>query len=72
MERPFRTIKEVHETLFHFHKPANEAEANLWLRRALVTYNNGDHRSEPHSRVELPAGLSWSGAEPPAQRTGVP
>jgi hypothetical protein len=22
------------------------------MRRALVTYNNGDHRSEPHSRVE--------------------
>ncbi len=22
VERPFRTIKEVHETLFHFHKPA--------------------------------------------------
>ena len=52
VERPFRTIKEVHETLYHFHKPKDEAEANLWLRRALVTYNNGDHRSEPHSRVE--------------------
>jgi hypothetical protein len=22
------------------------------MRRALVTYNNGDHRSEPHSRIE--------------------
>ena len=50
--RPFRTIKEVHETLYHFHKPKDEAEANLWMRRALVTYNNGDHRSEPHSRIE--------------------
>ena len=52
VERPFRTIKEVHETLYHFHKPSDEAEANLWMRRALVTYNNGDHRSEPHARVE--------------------
>src|SRR3546814_2891431 len=45
VERPFRTVKEVHETLYHFHKPKDEAEANLWMRRALVTYNNGDHRS---------------------------
>jgi hypothetical protein len=52
VERPFRTIKEVHETLYHFHKPKDEAEANLWLRRALVAYNNGDHRNEPHSRIE--------------------
>lgn len=52
VERPFRTIKEVHETLYHFHKPKDEAEANLWMRRALVTYNNGDHRSAPHSRIE--------------------
>lgn len=52
VERPFRTIKEVHETLYHFHKPKDEEEANLWLRRALVTYNNGDHRSEPHPRIE--------------------
>ena len=52
VERPFRTIKEVHETLYHFHKPKDEAEANLWMRRALVTYNNGDHRAEPHARIE--------------------
>lgn len=52
VERPFRTIKEVHETLYHFHKPKDEEEANLWLRRALVTYNNNDHRSEPHARIE--------------------
>ncbi len=52
VQPPFRTIKEVHETLYHFHKPKDEAEANQWMRRALVTYNNGDHRAEPHSRVE--------------------
>ena len=28
VERPFRTIKEVHETLYHFHKPKDEAEAS--------------------------------------------
>lgn len=39
VERPFRTIKEAHETLYHFHAPTDEAEANLWLRRYLVTYN---------------------------------
>ena len=33
VERPFRTVKEAHETLYHFHQPADEAEANLWLRR---------------------------------------
>ena len=29
VERPFRTVKEAHATLYHFHKP--EAEANVWL-----------------------------------------
>ncbi len=52
VERPFQTVKEVHETLYHFHEPQDEAEANLWLRRFLVRYNAQDHRSEPHSRVE--------------------
>ena len=28
VERPFRTVKEGHETLYHFHKPKTEAEAN--------------------------------------------
>lgn len=52
VERPFRTVKEAHETLYHFHEPANEAEANLWLHRYLVRYNAQPHRSEPHSRIE--------------------
>jgi hypothetical protein len=61
VERPFRTVKEAFETLFHFHKPENEAEANLWLHRYIAQYNGRDHRSEPHSRLEdwlknLPAG----------------
>jgi hypothetical protein len=52
VERPFRTVKEMHETLFHFHKPETEREANDWLRRFLVRYNDMQHRSEPHSRLE--------------------
>ena len=52
VERPFRTLKEAHETLYHFHEPADEAEANLWLRPYLVNYNNGRHRSEDHGRIE--------------------
>ena len=30
----------------------DEAEANLWLRRYLVTYNYGRHRSEERCRIE--------------------
>jgi hypothetical protein len=52
VERPFRTVKDAHETLYHFHKPRNEAEANLWLQRYLLTYNRQQHRSEPHSRLD--------------------
>jgi hypothetical protein len=52
VERPFRTVKEAHETLYHFHKPENEAVANLWLHRYIASYNGHDHRSEPHSRLE--------------------
>jgi putative transposase len=28
VERPFRTVKEAHETLYHFHKPETEQQAN--------------------------------------------
>ncbi len=52
VERPFRTVKEMHETLYHFHRPQNEAEANLWLQRYLLNYNRQPHRSEAHSRLE--------------------
>ena len=50
VERPFRTVKEAHETLYHFHKPETEAEANLWLRNFINRYNDKPHRREPHSR----------------------
>jgi hypothetical protein len=52
VERPFRTVKEAHETLYHFHKPETETEANRWLKRYLSQYNAQLHRSEPHSRLE--------------------
>jgi hypothetical protein len=52
VERPFRTVKEAHETLYHFHKPQTEAEANLWLAKYLLHYNGRPHRSEAHSRLE--------------------
>ena len=29
VERPFRILKETHRTLYHFHEPADKAEANL-------------------------------------------
>lgn len=53
VERPFRTVKEAHETLYHFHKPETEMQANEWLMRYLIrTYNVQRHRSEPHSRSD--------------------
>lgn len=60
VERPFRTIKEAHETLYHFHKPKTEQQANDWLMRHLIGYNRQDHRSEQHSRIE-----DWLGTLPP-------
>lgn len=52
VERPFRTVKEAHETLYHFHKPETEKQANEWLMRYLLRYNDQDHRSEKHSRLQ--------------------
>ncbi|CAG9273832.1 hypothetical protein BCEP4_880012 [Burkholderia cepacia] len=52
VERPFRTVKEVHETLYHFQKPQNEAEANAWLHNFLIRSNAMDHRSGAQSRID--------------------
>ena len=52
VERPFRTVKEAHETLYHFHQPETEEEANRWLHQYLLHYNNQPHRAENHSRLE--------------------
>jgi hypothetical protein len=51
VERPFRTVKEAHETLYHFHKPETEAQANEWLFRYLLRYNAQPHRSQDHARM---------------------
>ncbi len=52
VERPFRTVKEMHYTLYHLHSPETEDEANAWLMRFLLHYNSQPHRSSPHSRME--------------------
>ncbi|WP_163576432.1 DDE-type integrase/transposase/recombinase [Halomonas faecis] len=52
VERPFRTVKEAHEVLYHFHQPETEEEANRWLLQYLLHYNGKPHRTEPHSRIE--------------------
>lgn len=52
VERPFRTTKEVHETLYHFHKPQNVEEANEWLLNYVLRYNEKPHRYELHSRID--------------------
>jgi hypothetical protein len=52
VERPFRTVKEAHETLYHFHKPETEHQANEWLMRYLLRYNDQQHRTEKHTRLD--------------------
>lgn len=52
VERPFRTVKEAHETLYHFHQPQTEAQANAWLANFVAKCNHRDHRSEEHSRQD--------------------
>ncbi len=61
VERPFRTVKEVHETLYHFHKPNNDKEANDWLINYVLRYNEKRHRIEPHPRIEV-----WKNNLPPS------
>lgn len=86
VERPFRTVKEAHETLYHFHKPETELQANEWLWNYLSRYNAQRHRSEKHSRLEdwltniSPEGVkdmcSWEqycrfAREPESRKVGV-
>lgn len=52
VERPFRTIKETLEPLYHIHPPSNLAEANEWLKQYLQRYNQGKHRYEEHTRLD--------------------
>src|SRR5262249_25593815 len=60
VERPFRTVKEAHETLYHFHVPQTEAEAHAWLFNSLLRYNDSPHRTEAHPRME-----DWAQHLPP-------
>jgi transposase InsO family protein len=52
VERPFRTVQDGFETLYHFHKPQTLKEANEWLWNYLAHYNTMPHRIEEHSRLE--------------------
>ncbi len=52
VERAFRTVKECHEVLYHLREPKNEIEANQMLSDYLKKYNDHQHRSESHSRME--------------------
>lgn len=52
VERPFRTVQDGFETLYHFHKPQTLEEANEWLWNYLAHYNAMSHRSEEHTRLE--------------------
>jgi FMN phosphatase YigB (HAD superfamily) len=50
VERAFRTVKDAYETLYHFHKPETEQQANAWLHRYLIhDYNLRQHRTEHHT-----------------------
>lgn len=52
VERPFRTVKDSFETLYHFHEPETLEEANTWLQHYLQRYCAMPHRLEEHSRME--------------------
>src|SRR3954468_8570440 len=78
VERAFRSVKEAHETLYHFHRPETGAGSNLWLPRSLLHYNAQPHRSAGRSRGEdwlaslpeggVPAVGSWERCPAPARR----
>jgi hypothetical protein len=60
VERPFRPVKEAHETLSHFHTPATEVQANEWFFRYLLRDNGQPHRSQDHARM-----ADWLATLPP-------
>jgi hypothetical protein len=66
VERPFRSVKEMHETLYHLHEPETEVEANAWLMRFLLHYNSQPHRHASHSRLD-----DWLANLPPAGVRGM-
>jgi hypothetical protein len=66
VERPLRTVKEMPETLYHFHEPETEQEANAWLHHFLLRYNAMPHRTEAHSRLD-----AWLEHFPPEGRRAL-
>lgn len=52
VERPFRTVQDGFETLYHFHKPQTLKEANEWLWNYLAHYNAMPHRTGECLRLE--------------------
>jgi hypothetical protein len=50
--RPSNGLRLPDETLYHFHEPQTEEEANAWLFNFLLRYNDMPHRSEPQTRME--------------------
>lgn len=60
IERPFRTVQDGFETLYHFHKPQTLEEANEWLWNYLGHYNAMSHRSEERTRLD-----DWRQSLPP-------
>jgi hypothetical protein len=64
--RPFRTVKEMHETLYHFHEPQTAAEANAWLMQFLLRDNSMQHRTEAHTRL-----ADWLQHLPPTGRRAM-
>jgi hypothetical protein len=61
VERPFRPVQEMHETLDHCHTPQTEEEANAWLVPFLRRSKAMPHRLAAHSRLE-----DWLQHLPPA------
>src|SRR5262249_56229822 len=43
VERPFRTVKEAHETLYNFHKPDTHAQPNPCYSHSLLRYTPHHH-----------------------------
>ena len=50
--RPFRTVKEARETLYHFYESGTEAEVNLRLSNFINNYADKPHRREPRRQIE--------------------
>jgi hypothetical protein len=52
VERPCRTVKEAHATVYPFHEPQRETAAKAWLCTYLLRDNDQPHRAASQSRME--------------------